>query len=71
MLCVPTPPTFVYYMSSFSDNAQQFGYPLLETAIHEFSATSFVSFIRIAEYSVANFFLPVRLLLLADVGSIE
>lgn len=60
MLGVLLPQLFVYCSSAFCDNAQRFGYLLLETAIMELTIMSFVRLIQATEYGVAKLFMPAR-----------
>lgn len=66
---IPLPPMFLHYYSTFLDNDELFGYPLLKTAKTEFMNMFFVSVIQGAEYGTADLFLPARLRALSEDGS--
>lgn len=56
MLCVPTPPLFVYDIGAFGFVGQPLSRMLRKTAITEFLVTSLVCFIQTAEFGVPDLF---------------
>lgn len=70
MLCVLTPLMFAYFSGAFGIDGQPFSRLLRKTTITEFTVMSFVCFIRAAEVSVPELFLPSRLRALQNEGSI-
>lgn len=56
LLCVPTPPMFVYDSATFGDNAQRANGLSKETAITELFIMSIIFFIQTAEHEVTNSF---------------
>lgn len=71
MLCVPSPPVFAYYSGVLGDGGHCFGHLLRATAITEFTITSFVCFIRAAEFGATDLFLPPRLRAMIDEGRVS
>lgn len=59
---------FLYYSSAFGDNTQWSGYPLLETAVTEYTFVIFVCFVQAAGTGAADLFLTAFLTALTEDG---
>lgn len=66
MLCVLTPPIFLYYFGAFVASPQLIELLLRKNETLEFTIMLFVCFIRTSEYEMPDLFLPLILRALND-----
>lgn len=70
ILCLPSHPVFAKHSSAFGDKGEQFGYPVLETAMTEFTNIFFLCFIQVEVYCTADLFLSAFLRPSAEDGRV-